>query len=88
MRFLLGDWVDVPDDIASCPECGGKLTVCSNANHVESGKPIADALCIDCENEDEDWDEDEDRECPHRHRQSDWQPVVDKIRQWAGATAG
>jgi hypothetical protein len=62
--------------IAVCPECYGSLVVRNQSWDAETGKPYAADLQIDCTRD------------PHeRHRwwQSDWQPVVDLVREWAGA---
>lgn len=59
-------------DWISCPECGGKLTV----------QWDGDDIAVDCENE-PDMDDDEAVENDiHRYWQQDWQPVMDRIREW------
>ena len=63
----------IPEDVATCPECGGKLFFNEDYDtNPESDEPPG----IDCENEP---DLDDDEEDFHRFWQSDWQPVIDKI---------
>lgn len=75
-QLLFGGNASVPRDIATCPECGGKLLVRSMAWDEATGRPIASDLQIDCMR---------DPNERHRWHQSDWQPVVDLVRDWAGA---
>lgn len=90
-----GGTCDVPRDVATCPECDGRLEVCANGWIEETGEPIAAELQINCMAEDqairdaedrEDWQAAKDAE--HRYWQSDWQRVVDAIERWAGAVDG
>ena len=63
----------IPENVATCPECGGKLYFNEDYDtDPESDEPPG----IDCENEP---DLDDDEEDFHRFWQSDWQPVIDKI---------
>lgn len=76
----------VPDEIAKCPECGGVLIVQAHAWQEPTGLPIADDLDISCIN-----DSLNDDEAPpqlwHKHRQSEWQPVIDDVRKWTCAVS-
>lgn len=76
-------WVKVPRTIAECPECGGGLCVVANAWDEETGQPTGSALQIECEHDDP---ESDDESLEHRWWQSDWQPVVDAVRKWCGAS--
>jgi hypothetical protein len=73
----------IPEDVAICPECGGKLFFNEDYDtDTESDEPPG----IDCENEP---DLDDDEEDFHRYWQSDWQPVIDKISaHYRGQNAG
>lgn len=68
---------NVPKAIAVCPECGGGLFARSFA-HEESGQPVGTSIDVDCVRD--------AMKGEHSWRQSDWQPVVDAVRKWAGAT--
>lgn len=68
-------WRSVPTSIAECPECSKTIVVMSHAFYEETDQPIGSALQIECI----------DERC-HRYWQSDWQPVVDAVRKWCGAT--
>ncbi len=72
----------VPNQVAVCPECRGRLLVQCDGWEDATGKPIETCISVDCENEpdpdDPDW---EDKR--HRGYQSDWQPVIDRVRAWA-----
>lgn len=74
--LLFGGHAEVPADVAICPECGGTLHARSMAWGDQSGVPLAAELQIDCVHE---------PSARHRWFQSDWQPVVDQVRKWAGA---
>ena len=80
MRENGPDEFDVPTKVAKCPECGGMLVVRVNGwgeIAPDLWEPIVAQLQIDCENEDPyGW-------YTHRWWQSDWQPVVDRVREWA-----
>lgn len=66
----------VPREVAECPECGGELHARAMQWDAETGVPDAESIDLDCI---------ADRACRHRWWQSDWQPVLDKIRKWSGA---
>lgn len=76
--------VYVPETIATCPECGGVLVVQAHAWDEASNVPLSDGLDIDCVSD----PLNDDESAPHlwhKHRQSDWQPVIDDIRKWTCA---
>ena len=75
--LLYGGSSYVPTDVAVCPECGAQLHAESTAWGTEHGEPDIGSLLVDCV---------DDPECEHRHWQSDWQPVIDAIEKWCGAT--
>jgi hypothetical protein len=79
--------VFVPDLIARCPECGGTLVVQAHGWDEATGLPLADALDIDCIDDPLNCDDTEPY-LWHKHRQSDWQPIVDDIRKWTEAIVG
>lgn len=68
---------NVPPDVATCPECGAKLTAQAMAWDELTGQPIGSDLQVDCV---------KDINMRHRWWQSDWQPVLDAIRKWCDAT--
>lgn len=76
--------VYVPETIAVCPECGGVLVVLAHAWDEATGLPLAVDLDIDC-TADPLNDDDSAPWLWHKHRQSDWQPVVDSVRKWTCA---
>jgi len=76
--LLYGGSLLVPPEVAVCPECGAQLFAESTAWGTEHGEPDQGAVMVDCV---------EDPNCEHRHWQCDWQPVVDAIEKWCGATA-
>jgi hypothetical protein len=69
-------WRTVPGSIAECPECSKTIVVMSHAYDEETNQPIGSALQIECV----------DDESGHRYWQSDWQPVVESVRKWCGAS--
>jgi hypothetical protein len=72
-RFGIANPQDVPAWIATCPECGGhlrwQLTTSDRLND----------LSLDCDNEPDMDSEDDDF---HRNHQSDWQPVIERVKAW------
>jgi hypothetical protein len=60
----------VPVEIAVCPECRGQLHW--QRDGVDDGD-----LMIDCA--EEDWEDDDGI---HRGWQSEWQPVLDRVKAW------
>ncbi len=60
----------IPQDVAVCPECGGRLYLTDDYDRT-SPEPLP----LDCQ--DEDWEDDDG---VHRGWQSEWQPVIDKVR--------
>jgi hypothetical protein len=78
--------VPVPGDVETCPECGAALNVSFGSYDPETGAPDEDDLSVNCDAEPEDWEDDDAYETydrVHRHYQSDWQPVIDRVRAWA-----
>lgn len=66
--------VPVPTNIAVCPECNGAL----EWQVTTTDEELRD-ISIDCENEP---DIDSDEKDFHQFHQSDWQPVIDKVKAW------
>jgi hypothetical protein len=77
--LLHGGRARLPRNVATCPECNASLEVRSTAWIEATGTPIGCALEIDCIR---------DVAMHHRYHQSDWQPVVDVVRRWAGSVSG
>lgn len=85
-------YCDVPITVAVCPECGSQL-IAQSESWDATGAPLQDGLSVSCEDEDDAiqaWEEnDEDkrnwREVMHRWWQGEWQPVIDRVRDWCGA---
>ena len=75
--LLFGGCTYVPIDIAVCPECGAQLHAESTGWGAVNGEPNIGALMIDCV---------DDPECEHRHWQCDWQPVINAVEKWCGAS--
>lgn len=69
--------LEVPSRIAQCPECGGMLIVCVMEYSMPDRRATLGGISIDCESED-----DENDDTRHRHYQSDWQPIYDRIYNW------
>jgi hypothetical protein len=61
----------IPQHVAVCPECGGRLYL---TDDYDSTSP--EPLPLDCQ--DEDWEDDDG---VHRGWQSEWQAVIDKVRR-------
>jgi hypothetical protein len=76
VRLTLADPKEVPKEISVCPECGGRLWW-----QFTTTDWLRD-LHLECENESVDFEEGED---DHRFWQSEWQPVIDKVRRWLGS---
>lgn len=77
--ILYGQEVDVPTWVAVCPECGSPLAVRSNEYETSSGIPTKTGLEQICIKEDTEENED------HAYRQSDWQPVMDRVAEFFNA---
>ena len=75
-----GGEASVPREIAVCPECQGSLTARSQEWEIDTGRPNAAALAVDC-----DADTGRDEEWNHSYWQSDWQPVIDAVAKWCDA---
>lgn len=90
-RKLWGGGVaEVPEHIATCPECGSRLVAECIEFEAESGRPTDCGWYIDCVAYDETLQDEENGEEPnnvvmHRFRQSDWQLVFDCVHAWAVA---
>ncbi len=86
-----GGYIDIPQSIAVCPECGGALHLQNDEWNAKTGMPTQSGFSLDCMHEEElldawaDNDEDDrsiEEAGEHRHWQSDWQPVRDRIWEW------
>lgn len=69
-----------------CPECGGPLIVEVDEWSSRDGTPTAGGYRVMCEQDTDAelaaWNRDEDYEDGHRHWQSDWQGVTDRVGKW------
>lgn len=76
-RFVVAQPQLVPEKVAVCPECGCRLYW-----QVMTEDGLED-LSLDCENEPDVYDNDEawEEDC-HRNYQSDWQPIIDRVKAW------
>lgn len=93
--LLCGSGVcDVPELVAVCPECNGKLYVQCEGWTEDTKQPCRDGVSVNCYEEDmalDEWEQDEDEdprgyyEVAHRWHQSEWQPVIDDVCKWVGA---
>lgn len=89
-ELLNGGQCELPTAIAVCPECKGKLEIKCLEWCSSTGAPTQhgfDVLCVAEEEAFDQWlyNEDDDRdmsEVKHKHHQSDWQPVRDKVWKW------
>ena len=90
-----GGECDLPESVAICPECGGKLTIDCNEWDSKTGVPTELGFDVNCEVDEENLDtwmynDDDDRdmrEVGHRFWQSDWQPVRDAVWEWIKKSA-
>ena len=88
--LLRGGQCDLSKEVAVCPECGSELEIDCYEWDLVTGFPTRSGFNLDCKQEEEDLDDwihnDDDtrdkREVMHRHWQSDWQPVIDKVWAW------
>ncbi len=78
-NLLHGGSSYVPLSVATCPECGAPLHCTSMAWVTETGKPIAEALDIEC------LGGVPNNHKYHQYHQADWQPARDAVAKWAGA---
>jgi len=76
--LLFGGNCAIPNDVATCPECPGNLYAHCVEWDSETGRPTTTGVQVDCCNEDE-------PTCPHKFWQSNWQPVIDAVNEWAKA---
>ena len=74
----IGETERVPKRVTPCPECGGRLQVTSRGTDIDSGRPISEALDIECENE---------TIRTHHYRQSDWDGAIGAIRWFVGSVS-
>ena len=72
--LLYGGRCSVPSRVATCPECDAKLEAVSEEWNTDTGEPTT-SLLVGCSQFDQ---------TPHKHWQSDWQPVIDRVQKWAG----
>lgn len=72
-----GGTCDIPPDVATCPECGSKMYAECVEWDMETGTPTTTGIMVNCVADDE--------EMEHRYWQSDWQPIIDAVNEWAGA---
>lgn len=82
LKLYRGGECKVPGYVATCPECGGQLQAECYEWDEETGKPTI-SLNVSCIAE-ENLSEEEYVDQQHRHWQSNWQPVIDKVHEWAG----
>lgn len=75
--MLEDSFTNIPATVAKCPECGDLLLADFCDTDCETGLALADSVTLQCMSEDF-----EDPETCHRHWQSEWQPVIDKIQGW------
>lgn len=80
-QIKFGGGIEVPRDIAICPECSSSIYLYCWEWDSETGEPNADGFQIECPGEAFYEDESEEK-YTHRWWQSDWQPVVDKLSKW------
>jgi len=85
VKFIgAGEIIEVPPQVAKCPECGGKLLTQVCAWETETRKPSEEGVEVDCENE-ADPDDPDYEDCAHRHWQGEWMPAVDRVTKWLQA---
>ena len=79
--LAFGGEAKVPTDVATCPECGAELVAVSEEWEAETGKPTM-SLLVGCTQ----FMEGVQPVCDstHRHDATDWEPVNDKVKKWAG----
>jgi hypothetical protein len=74
----------VPESVAVCPECRGRLALNVDEWESETGRPTEGGVTIDCEREpDLDDHSPEAKDAEHRWWQGEWMPVVDRVTAWA-----
>jgi hypothetical protein len=87
--LFYGGGAVVPLSVATCPECGGQLHASSDEWEVTTGCPTS--ITVNCMEEElrlDEWENNDDdershSEVAHKWHQSDWQPIVDTVREWA-----
>lgn len=75
--LLYGEYTAVPEQVAVCPECGAQLGTEAIEWDEKTGVPTKAGLVVDCLS---------DHSLQHKYWQSEWQPIVEKIEKWCGAT--
>lgn len=94
--LIRGGSCDVPESVAACPECSGKLFVDCDEWRAATGMPTESGISVSCYAEEEAMDiwmhnDDDDRdmrEVGHRWWQSDWQPIKDRVWKWICSELG
>lgn len=84
-RLRHGGVCEVPSEVATCPECGETLAVRCEEWDAETGEPVWEFIELECDEwefeiEEEEYDELYDT---HRGGQFIWQPVIDRVAEWA-----
>lgn len=77
--------IEIPRDVATCPECSGTLTLEPFEFEIETGRITSGGAHIFCENDADDPDNDEPSAFAHRGWQSDWAVIDHSIRIWTNA---
>ncbi len=72
----------VPEAIAVCPECRGRLVVEINCWETDTGIPEEEGVEVDCVRDDLG---ETDALNPHRWWQGEWIDVLSTVRAWARA---
>lgn len=78
-----GRGVYVPDNIGKCPECGDGLIATCYEHEVDSGRPVATGIDLECLCFLR--DDAEGKRDRHKYQQSNWQPVRDAVAKWCDA---
>lgn len=68
----LGEWAQVPPNIAKCPDCGAPLEAWVDGWSEDGGYTIE----LQCTRGEDQW---------HECLQSEWQPVMDVVKAWANS---
>lgn len=72
----------VPSSVGVCPECGGEIIARAMSHELETGRPIASDIELDCLTDLKEAHLDRNT---HRWHQSDWRPVRDAVIKWTKA---
>ena len=76
-----GDAIFLPSGFR-CPECDEHLSMTVQEWETRTGIPTDAGIDLGCQKEDAEAHEDSPW-FGHRHLQSDWQPVIDRVTAWA-----